>query len=122
MNIIQINRQRRKRGKAERKTNEEIRKNQETTSVMFLEYTPHGELVRRLQTGEDRNSEVTNRRIKMVEPGGTQLRHLLPNTDPWSGSKCSRDDCPTCTQGGNKVKKDNCGAGRNSAQASSTQH
>ena len=108
VNIRQKNRSRRKWEKLEWKTKEDTMKNKETTSVMFLEYTAHGELVRRLQTCEDRNSEVTNRRVKMVEQGGTQLRHLLPNTDPWSGSRCPRDDCPTCTQGGKETRKDNC--------------
>ena len=62
-----LNKERRKREKEERQTDVQKRKNKETTSVMFLEHTPHGELTRRLQECEDRRGEVSGRRVKMVE-------------------------------------------------------
>ena len=83
-------------------------KRKEITTVMFVENTPFGILVKRLQGCEDRNGDVTNRRVRMVEMGGSQLRHLLPNTDPWAGSRCGRDDCPPCNQGVGQKKRDNC--------------
>ena len=37
-------------------------------------------------------------RVKVVERAGTSLRNTLPNTNPWSGSHCSRVECITCNQ------------------------
>ena len=104
------NKEKRKREKEERKSEKQRRKNIEITSVMFLEHTKHGELTRRMQGCEDRAGEVHGRRVKMVEQGGSQLKQLLSNTDPWSGEKCPRADCPTCNQSGDSCseKKDNC--------------
>ena len=81
-------------------------KQMKTTSVMFVESTPHGMLCSNLQKGEDRMAEVVNRRVKMVEMGGTQLGQLFSNTDPWSGAACEREDCYTCHQGGQDRKED----------------
>ena len=78
----------------------------ETTNVMFVDSTPHGVLCSRLQKCEDRNGTVTNRRVKMVEMGGTQLGQHFSNTDPWGGAGCERIDCYTCTQGGEERKED----------------
>ena len=39
----------------------------------------------------------------MVELSGSKLCHLLPNTNPWSGQDCDRDDCVPCGQGGEKL-------------------
>jgi hypothetical protein len=38
-------------------------------------------------------------KTKVVERGGTSLKNLLPNTNPWAGGHCSRTDCITCNQG-----------------------
>ena len=78
----------------------------ETTNVMFVDNTPHGELCRRLQTCENRSATVTNRRVKMVEMGGSKLGQLLSNTNPWAGAGCDREDCHTCNQGGSEKKED----------------
>ena len=51
---------------------------------------------------------VTRRRIKVVEMAGSQLSHILPNTNPWAGSGCSRSDCHTCHQGGGQDIKEDC--------------
>ena len=48
---------------------------------------------------------VTGFRIKVQENGGTKLQQLLPNTNPWSGGVCGREDCVTCKQGG-ETKQD----------------
>ena len=78
----------------------------ETTNVMFVDSTPHGILCSRLQKSEDRACLVTNRRVKMVEMGGSQLSQLLSNTDPWGGAGCEREDYFTCNQGGADRKED----------------
>jgi hypothetical protein len=80
----------------------------DTTSVMFIENTPFGELTRRLQECEDRLGTITGRRVRMVEMAGSQLSQLLPNTNPWAGGQCGRNNCHTCTQGGNSKQKEDC--------------
>ena len=79
-----------------------------TTSIMFVENTPHGELCARLQRGEDRNGGITNRRVKMIEMAGTSLGQTFSNRNPWAGAGCEREDCHTCHQGGKQDKKEDC--------------
>ena len=69
-----------------------------TTSVLFIDQTRGGELARRLRAVEPRLQQMTGYRIKIVEKGGSKLKHLLPNTNPWKGSRCEREDCTTCAQ------------------------
>ena len=73
-----------------------------TIGVMFVDQTMGGVLAKRLQEVEDRLAGVTGYRIRMVESAGTQLRRLLPNTNPWAGGDCGRERCYTCNQGGEK--------------------
>ena len=79
-----------------------------TTSVMFVENTPYGELCARLQRSEDRHATVTGRRVKFVEVGGSSLGQLLSNRNPWAGAGCVREDCHTCHQGGSTDRKEDC--------------
>ena len=71
-----------------------------TIGVMFLDQTPRGVLTKKLQEVEDRLAKASGYRIRMVELSGTQLRGLLPNTNPWCGMNCGRPNCYTCDQGG----------------------
>ena len=73
-----------------------------TIGVMFVDQTMGGVLAKRLQEVEDRLAGVTGYRIRMVESAGTQLRRMLPNTNPWAGEDCGRPQCYTCKQGGEK--------------------
>ena len=68
-------------------------------TVLFIEQTPGGELARRLQKVEERMAAITGYRVRIAETSGSQLRRLLPNTNPWSGADCGRDQCYTCSQG-----------------------
>ena len=61
-----------------------------TIGVKFLDQTMGRILAKRLQEAEDRMAKVTGYRIRMMESEQTQLRRLLPNTNPWSGSNCGR--------------------------------
>ena len=79
----------------------------ETTGVMFVDSTPHGLMVARLQKCENRMATVVRRRTKMVEMGGSQLGQTFSNRDPWAGAGCGRDDCYPCHQEG-EDKKDDC--------------
>ena len=67
-----------------------------TTTVLFVEQTPGGELARRLRQLEQRLSEVTGWRVKIVERGGTTIKQVLPNTNPWAGAVCGKSDCVPC--------------------------
>ena len=44
----------------------------------------------------------------MVDQGGSQLKHLLANTNPWAGGMCGRETCPTCYQGGERKQNEDC--------------
>ena len=71
---------------------------------MFVDQTVGGELARRLQEVENRMGNITGYRIKIMETSGSQLRRLLPNTNPWSGRDCGRQSCYTCAQGGESLE------------------
>ena len=79
-----------------------------TTSIMFVDNTPHGGLCTHLQTSENRMGGIFGRRVKMVERGGVSLGQVLSNRNPWAGGGCSRDDCHPCGQGGGERRKDDC--------------
>ena len=79
---------------------EEVR----TTSVMFVEKTVGGELAKRLREKEERIGKMTGYKLRIVEMGGHQLKRALPNTNPWKGSACGREDCVTCSQGENNIQ------------------
>jgi hypothetical protein len=69
-----------------------------TTTVFFVDSTKGGVLAKRLRAEEDRLAALTGFRVKIVESGGSQLRQVLPNTNPWAGLKCGRSKCWTCGQ------------------------
>ena len=69
-----------------------------TTTVFFVDSTKGGILAKRLRAEEDRLAGLTGFRVKIVESGGSQLRQVLPNTNPWAGMKCGRSKCWTCAQ------------------------
>ena len=77
-----------------------------TVTVLFVDQTVGGVLARRLQIAEDRLSKVTGYRVRITETSGSQLRRILPNTNPWQGMDCQRTGCYTCNQGGEKLE--NC--------------
>ena len=68
-------------------------------TVLFVEQTRGGRLMKALKEVEARLSGMLGFRTKIVERGGTSLKDLLPNTNPWAGSSCGRTDCVTCNQG-----------------------
>jgi hypothetical protein len=68
-------------------------------TVLFIEQTPGRELARRLQKVEERIASITGYRVRIAETSGSQLRRLLPNTNPWAGTECGRGQCYTCSQG-----------------------
>ena len=43
----------------------------------------------------------------MVEKSGTKLKDHFPLTNLWEGTKCEREDCPTCREEFPNCKKRN---------------
>ena len=62
-------------------------------SVMFLDNTGGGELTRRLQEAEIELGRATGYRVRMAESAGSPLGMLLPSTNPWGPSDCTRQNC-----------------------------
>ena len=77
--------------------------NIETRSVMFVEHTRDGELAKRLREQLGRMENVMGFRIKVVERTGTKIKDMFSLTNVWGGSQCGREDCTTCTQGGEEI-------------------
>ena len=69
---------------------------------MFIDNTANGELVRRMNTGEEELGEATNLRVRMAESAGTPLGILLTRSNPWGPGDCGREDCVTCGQSDEK--------------------
>ena len=61
-------------------------------TVLFVEQTRGGRLMKALKEVEARLSGMLGFRTKIVERGGTSLKDLLPNTNPWAGTSCGRTD------------------------------
>ena len=76
----------------------------ETVAVMFVEHTGNGELAKRLQKAEDDITKMTGFRIRRTEMAGSQLRRIIPNTNPWHGSDCGRAGFVPCGQGGEQLE------------------
>ena len=74
-----------------------------TKTVLFVEQTRGGELAKVLREDVGRLENLLGFRLKIVERTGMSLRNLLPNTNPWGGAHCSRDDCRPCNQPGEEV-------------------
>ena len=72
--------------------------------MIFVENTANGELAKRLQKVEDEMAKTTGFRIRVTEMAGSQLRRILPNTNPWHGRDCGRYRCVSCAQGTDKLE------------------
>ena len=62
-------------------------------------------MAKRVQNCEDRLGMVTRRRIKVVEMAGSQLSHILPNTNPWAGSAAQDQTAIPATKVGVRIKR-----------------
>jgi hypothetical protein len=71
--------------------------NTNTTKIrtfLFVEQTRGGKLLKALKEVETRLSGMLGFKTKIVERGGTSLKDLLPNTNPWAGTSCGRTRPP----------------------------
>ena len=74
-----------------------------TKSVLFVENTEEGEFMSRMKELMKRLSPSLGFKIKIVERNGSSLRSKFPLSNLWEGTKCGRQDCTTCNQGGEKL-------------------
>ena len=86
-----------KRRKKEQKHEGEQEKESRISSVLFVPFTPHGELARRLTEAEKEMEKQTGIRVKIVEKAGTKLIDMLHKADPWQGKDCGRELCLLCS-------------------------
>ena len=81
-----------------RKRGENVKQDQPSNNiaVMFVPFTPGGELARRLRESEAQLEKQTGYRIKIVERTGTKIEDLLHRSNPWQGQDCEREGCLLC--------------------------
>ena len=65
-------------------------------AVMFVPYTPNGILAKWLRENEEKLSELTSTKLKIVERTGVKLTDMLTKSNPWQGEDCSRKNCLLC--------------------------
>ena len=82
--------------KRKKGSEEEKEEDSRIVSVLFIPYTPGGELTRRLRAAEEDMARQTGIKIKIVEKAGTKLVDLLHKSDPWQGADCRRENCLLC--------------------------
>ena len=66
-------------------------------TVMFVPKTVGGKLAKELRDVDNKLSEITEDRVKIVERSGIKLRSLFHKANPWGNTKCSKSECLVCT-------------------------
>ena len=64
---------------------------------MFVPKTVGGKLAKQLRDVDNKLSEITEDRIKIVERSGIKLRSLFHKANPWGNTICDKSDCLVCT-------------------------
>ena len=67
------------------------------SNVLFVPQTPGGGLALMLRQAEAELSLLCGGKVKIVERGGTTMRQILHQTNPWSEDKCDRMKCLPCS-------------------------
>lgn len=67
-------------------------------TVLFVRRTPKGDLVKALRQVEQKLTDTTPFRVKLVERTGVRLKEVLMKSDPWEKEECGRPQCTTCPQ------------------------
>ena len=70
-----------------------------TTTVLFVQQTPGGELAKRFREAEKELSRMTGFRVKISERNGTKAKAILQKGNPWSELKCENEECYPCANG-----------------------
>ena len=68
----------------------------EYKSVLFVPVTKGGQLAKELKQREEELNRFSKNRIKIVENGGTELKHFLVQNDPFPKPKCEKKKCFIC--------------------------
>ena len=63
---------------------------------MFIPHTKSSALANVLREKENKLTEVTGNKVKIVERAGAKLEHVLTGKDPWKGADCGRKNCLLC--------------------------
>ena len=87
-----------RRGKKLRKNDEvkEEKKEKKVKAVLFVPYTCHSGLAKKLREAEEKLADLTGYKLKIVERAGTKLVDLLTKSNPWQGADCLRGSCMLC--------------------------
>ena len=78
---------------------DDVNKDWEQKSILFVEQTKDGELGKQLREVVMRLAPILGFGIKIVERTGSNLKSKFPQASLWEGSKCGREKCVTCEQG-----------------------
>ena len=85
------------KAKKKKQKTESQKKVKPVLAVMFILKTPRGSLVKELRDAENKISEITEDKIKIVERSGVKLRSLLHKANPWGNVKCDKRECLVCS-------------------------
>ena len=84
-------------------------KGEKTITVVFIPRTNEGTLVSKLRRAEEELAPfVGQKKFKLIEEQGVQLRRLLIKKDPWSEMPCGRHMCTACRNLESKPKPGSC--------------
>jgi hypothetical protein len=76
-----------------------------TSTVIFIPSTKGSKLLKLMKENEDKMSELTGFRFRMMEAGGIKVKNML-STDLARGSHCGRQNCQPCRR--TSEKRENC--------------
>ena len=76
-------------------------------SVLFVPFTPGGELRKELQQIDRKVTSTKNGQIRVVERLGNTLIQSLGNQAPWRGESCGRSECWPCRSKPGSCRKHN---------------
>ena len=76
-------------------------------SVLFVPFTPGGELRKELQQIDRKVTSTKNGQIRVVEKLGNTLIQSLGNQAPWRGESCGRSECWPCRSKPGSCRKHN---------------
>ena len=87
-----------KRGMKRKRNSDKGKETQEqpVKAVMFVPYTPGGELAKKLRENEEKLSKLTKNKVKIVERAGVKLQDVITKANPWKGQDCERKNCILC--------------------------
>ena len=90
-----------RQGREAGKTMKEAKRQEDikTTTVLFVDQTPGGQLAKRMREAEVQLAAVTGFKVKIVERNGTTAKQLLHKSNPWAEGLCGRPDCYPCKTG-----------------------